>query len=179
MELSEALQQKQQEILTLWIDRTLDSYSSPAFFKTAKDPFANPVGSNIAQGLTSLFNLLMADAEQQAYLSPLDQVVRIRAVQDFSPSQAVAPFLELKWVIKQIFSADKATQPLLPQLDTLDCQIDRMALWAFDIYAECREQLYRNRVAELKSGRSILTDSACPSALLRERKKADSDPSAE
>jgi hypothetical protein len=41
-------------------------------------------------------------------------------------------------------------------------------LTAFDVYSACREQLYRNRVQELKSGRSILTDAACPSALLRQ-----------
>jgi hypothetical protein len=170
MELNEALLQKKKEILSLWIERTLDSYSSPGFFKKSKDPFANPVGSNISHGLTTLYELLLTDAEQQAYLKPLDQVVRIRAVQDFTPSQAMAPFLELKWVVKQVLSDDKVTKPLLPMLDTLDCEIDRMALAAFDIYANCREQLYRNRINELKSGRAILTDSVCPSALVRQEK---------
>ncbi len=168
MELNEALLQKKKEILSLWIERTLDSYSSPGFFKKSKDPFANPVGSNISHGLTSLYELLLSGAEQQAYIKPLDQVVRIRAVQDFTPSQAMAPFLELKWVVKQVLSGDKATKSLMPMLDTLDCEIDRMALAAFDIYSNCREQLYRNRISELKSGRAILTDSACPSALMRQ-----------
>jgi hypothetical protein len=70
-------------------------------------------------------------------------------------------------VVKQVLSRDPATKPLLQALDTLDCEIDRMALFAFNIYSECREQLYRNRVDELKSGRSVLTDAACPSAILR------------
>ncbi|MGD9950085.1 MAG: RsbRD N-terminal domain-containing protein [Desulfobulbus sp.] len=168
MELKEALAKKKKEILALWIERTLDSYISPGFFKKATDPFANPVGSNISMGLTRIFEALAIGEGAEAYAEPLDQVVRIRAVQEFTPGQAVAPILELKWVIKQIFSADKATQTLLGGLDQLDCEIDRIALAAFDIYSECREQLYRNRVAELKSGRSILTDSACPSALLKQ-----------
>ena len=75
---------------------------------------------------------------------------------------------ELKWVVKQIFSGDSQTRPLLAELDTWDCDIDRMALAAFDLYMECREQLYRNRIQELKSGRAFLTDAACPSALMRE-----------
>jgi len=168
MELTEALANKKQEILSLWIERTLDSYSAPGFFKSAKDPFANPVGSNIAAGLTTLFDLLLAKAELQAFAKPLDQVVRIRAVQDFTPAQAVAPFLELKWVVKQVFSGDKNVQPLLRTLDALDCEIDRMALAAFNIYCDCREQLYQNRIRELKSGSAILTDAACPSAVLRQ-----------
>jgi len=174
MELTEALSKKKKEILAVWIERTLDSYISPGFFKKSKDQFANPVGFNIANGLTALLEFLLDNADPQAYLKPLDQVVRIRAVQEFTPSQAIAPFLELKWVVKQVLSGDKDTQPLLRMLDTLDCDIDRMALAAFDIYTECREQLYRNRVRELKSGSSILTDAACPSALLRQEKLADS-----
>ena len=171
MELSDALANKRKDILSLWIERTLDSYTSSGFFKRSKDPFANPVGVSIATGLTALFDLLLANADQSAFLEPLDTVVRIRAVQEFTPSQALAPFLELKWVVKQVFSAGKETRPLLTTLDDLDCTIDRMALAAVDIYTACREQLYRNRVQELKSGRAILTDAACPSALMRQERQ--------
>ncbi len=170
MELTEALSIKKKEILSLWIERTLDSYTAPGFFKSSKDPFANPVGVNIAGGLTALFELLLTNAEPSAYRVPLDQVVRIRAVQEFTPSQAMAPFLELKWVIKQVFSNHKDTQLLMGMLETLDCEIDRMTLNAFDIFSECREQLYRNRIRELKSGSSILTDAACPSKLVQQEK---------
>lgn len=172
MELSEALSTRKKEILSLWIERTLDSYAAPGFFKTATDPFANPVGVGIASGLTALFDLLLGNADSQDYRKPLDQVVRIRAVQEFTPAQAVAPFLELKWVVKQVFSNNKDTRPLLTALDAFDCDIDRMALAAFDLYTECREQLYRNRVQELKSGRAILADAACPSALMRQQTAA-------
>ncbi|MBV5316870.1 MAG: RsbRD N-terminal domain-containing protein [Desulfobulbaceae bacterium] len=170
MELTEALVTKKKEILSLWIERTLDSYAAPGFFKKSKDLFANPVGVNITNGLTVLLELLVNNAEQAAYSKPLDQVVRIRAVQEFTPSQAMAPFLELKWVVRQIFSGQKDTQSLLSMLDTLDFAIDRMALNAFDIFAECREQLYRNRIRELKSGSSILTDAGCPSKLVQQEK---------
>ena len=71
MELTEALANKKKEILTLWIERTLDSYASPGFFKSSKDPFANPVGSNISAGLTALFELLVAKAEHSGIREPL------------------------------------------------------------------------------------------------------------
>ena len=170
MDLTKALISKKKNILSLWIERTLDSYSSPDFFKKSKDPFANPVGSNIAAGLAELYEFFLTNAELEAYIKPLDQIVRIRAVQDFTPSQAVVPFLELKWIIRQIFSKDKVYQPLLGQLDQLDYMIDKMALAAFDIYMQCREQLYQNRIRELKSGSFVFTDAACPSTLME---KAD------
>ena len=168
MNLKEALKQKQDKILSVWIERTLDSYTSSGFFKQSKDKFANPVGMNIHEGLTTLYGLFLRGAAPQEYLESLDQVVRIRAVQEFSPAQAVAPILELKWVVKQVFSADKECRPLLPELDSFDCDVDRAALAAFDLYVDCRDRLHRARIRELKSGSYILTDSSCASAAIKQ-----------
>lgn len=167
MNLSEILQEKKKQIQTIWLDRTLDSYTSPGFFKKSLDTIANPIGSNIREGLHTLLNLVLEDGDEESYAKPLDQIVRIRAIQDFSPSQAVVPFLELKWVIRQVLNDSNETNQFANELAELDCKIDRLALAAFDKYMECREQLYRVRISELKSGRYILSDSPCPSSQLK------------
>jgi hypothetical protein len=167
MELTEAFEKKEKEIVASWIDKTLDSYVSSSFFKQSADRFANPVGANIKDGLTRIYGFITSDADMEEIKSPLDQLIRIRAVQEFTPGQAIAPVMEIKWIVRQVFSADKKTRVLLGQLDSFDCSVDRLTLLAFDIYSECREQLYRNRVRELKSGRHILTDSACASAVIK------------
>lgn len=171
MKLSDALQEKKKKILSVWIARTLDTYESSAFFKQSRDHIANPVGSNIRDGLAGILELLLNGSKPEDYFPFLEKVIRIRAVQQFTPSQAIMPFLELKWVIRQVLSEDKNTQSLVPELPDLDCEIDQIALAAFDMYSLCREQLYMVRIKELKSGSYILTDSPCVSALLRERKK--------
>ncbi len=171
MELLDTLKNKKKDIVSIWVDRTLDSYISSGFFKKSRDMFANPVGANIRQGLNSLYDLLIAGAAQEEMAEPLDQVIRIRAVQEFTPAQAVAPILEIKWVVKQVLSADKETKPLLVELDSFDCDVDRAALAAFDMYTACREQLYKNRLREFKSGRYILTDATCASAMIRENQQ--------
>ena len=56
--------------------------------------------------------------------------------------------------------------PLVAELNEFDCAVERMALMAFDLYCQCREQLYRNRLNELKSGRALFTDGGCPSRFL-------------
>ncbi len=168
MNLIEALRQKRDKILALWVERTLDSYISSGFFKQSRDKFANPVGTNIQEGLTTLFDMLVKGAAAREYAGALDQVIRIRAVQEFSPAQAVAPILELKWVIKQVFSTDKECKLLLPELDSFDCDVDRAALAAFDLYMECRDRLHNARIRELKSGSYILTDSSCASAAIKQ-----------
>ena len=168
MKLSEALQDKKNEILSVWVDRTLDSYRSSGFFKKSRDHIANPTGANIRDGLAKILNLLLKQATVEDYVPALDQIVRIRAVQDFSPSQAVVIFLELKWIIRQVLNRE-VIESQLNDLAVLDCEIDRVALAAFDIYTECREQLYRIRIHELKSGSSILTDTLCSSRMLRQQ----------
>lgn len=164
--LNEALKRNEEKILALWTERTLDTYESSSFFKKSQDSFANPVGMNIREGLTALFRLLVAGAEQ--FAKPLDQIIRIRAVQNFTPSQAVAPILDVKSVVRQIFSADNECRALLPELIPFDAEVDRAVLQAFDLYMECRERLHKARIRELKSGSYILTDSGCASALIRE-----------
>lgn len=169
MILSEALQNKKKKILSLWVERTLDSYISSGFFKQSHDQIANPLGANIKDGLTRILDTLLEE-EAGDYTAGLDQIIRIRAVQDFSPSQAVVPFLELKWIVRQVLADDAKTKSLVPDLAPLECEIDRIALAAFDIYTQCREQLYQVRISELKSGSHILTDTPCSSKLLEKNR---------
>jgi hypothetical protein len=170
MDRTEALLNNEAKILALWTERVLDTYISSDFFKKSLDRFANPVGGNIREGLAKLFQLLTEGADAHEYAEPLDQIIRIRAVQEFTPSQAVGPLLELKTAVRQIFSADENCRELLAEAELLpfDCAVERMVLQAFDIYMDCRERLHKARIRELKSGSCILTDSACPSALIRE-----------
>jgi len=168
MNLLEILQEKKKQILSTWIDRTLDSHISSGFFKKSRDQFANPIGANIRDGLTKIFDLLVSKAAIEEFTAPMDQVIRIRAIQDFLPSQAVAPFLELKWVIRQALTDDKKLDLEKLNLADLEYEIDKVALAAFDMYTRCREQLYQVRIKELKSGSHILTDSTCPSKMVRQ-----------
>ena len=165
-ELAGILAAKQKQIAELWIERTLNSYKAPGFFMRSQDPFANPVGMQMRSGLLAILKLFLDGAELDAFVRPLDQVIRIRAVQEFTPSQAVVPFLELKWVVKEVLGEDALHGQLIKELNEFDCAVERVALMAFDLYSQCREQLYRNRVQELKSGRAMFTDGGCPSRLL-------------
>lgn len=167
MKLLEILEEKKKQILTVWIERTLDSYSSSGFFKRSRDQFANPIGFNIRDGLTKIFDLIIQEAAMEEFTAPMDQVIRIRAIQDFSPSQAIAPFLELKWVIRQVLADDKKLLHEKIDIANLECEIDKVALAAFDIYTRCREQLYQVRIKELKSGSYILSDTPCSSKMMQ------------
>ena len=77
-------------------------------------------------------------------------------MQDFTPSQAVAPLYVLKTVVRQaldesldgVVEADRLAGMI--ELEQFNMRIDQMALMAFDIYSGCREQLAEVRIHEAK-----------------------------
>ncbi|PID99843.1 MAG: hypothetical protein CSA81_14385 [Acidobacteria bacterium] len=163
MDLAEAFRNYRDKIVDEWVEYTLKTYRSSEFFRREQDRFANPTGVNIREGLSRLFDLMSKGADPETFKVPVEQIVRLRAVQEFSPSQAVAPLNAVKHITRNILAADKERSVFITELYDFEFAVDLAMLAAFDIYMESRERLYQIRVRELKSGRSILTDSKCPS----------------
>ncbi|MGW8287805.1 MAG: RsbRD N-terminal domain-containing protein [Desulfobulbales bacterium] len=168
MDLKSFLTEKKKAIVQRWIDQVLDSYGSPTFFKKQKDRFANPVGSTISDSLSKLYTVLSENQDLAEAAKPLEDMIKIRAVQDFAPSQAVSFVYLLKNIVRQELVKEKKLDKVLTDLATLEVRIDKVALMAFDFYMNCRERLHRIRVNEVLSGRSALTDGTqCVSAMLK------------
>jgi hypothetical protein len=141
-------------IVQRWRELVLETYPPDAsrFFQGEQDPFANPVGAAISQALAGLYDELRLGAPAERLSPLLDDIIRIRAVQDFSPSQAVGFVFLLKAALREQLAGEKQDQPLLRQeLAEFDSRIDALALLAFDIYQQCREQIFDIRVREAKS----------------------------
>lgn len=170
MDLAEGFRNHREKIVNKWVDYTLSTYSSSGFFIKEKDTFANPVGGNIRQALGSLFLLLSKGADSSDYVPHLEQIMSIRSVQDFTPSQAVSPLNAVKHITRDVFAADSERKHLVSELYDFEFAVDLAVLAAFDIYMKYRERLYQVRMQEIKSGSHILTDSRCPSNLLSDKK---------
>ncbi|MBU0943080.1 MAG: RsbRD N-terminal domain-containing protein [Proteobacteria bacterium] len=167
MELDEAFRNYEDKIVRAWVDYTLSSYKSSTFFKKERDKFANPVGGNTFEALSKLFKLLTKNADPKEFVAPLDQVMRIRSIQEFSASEAVGPIHAVKHITREILEKDKERKHLIAELYDFEFAVDLAVLAAFDLYMQCREQLYKVRILEIKSGTHILTDSKCPSSMLK------------
>lgn len=148
MSSAQLLAANKQEILKDWFQATVDSYPADTarFLKAQKDPFANPVGQATHQSLAALMDALETGAGRQAMLAALDPILRIRAVQTFTPSQATSFVFSLKRIVRQHLP-DHGRDAGNELLD-LDRQIDEMALAAFDIYVACREKIYELKAME-------------------------------
>lgn len=171
IDLAEAFRNYKDKIVDKWVEYTLSTYQSSSFFKKERDIFANPVGGNIREALKKLFPLLTKRADTTDLIPPLEQILKIRSIQEFSPSQAVAPLNAVKHITREILLADKERCHLVSELYDFEFAVDLAVLAAFDIYMQCRERLYQTRIQEIKSGTHILTDSKCPSALLKDDKQ--------
>lgn len=166
MTLQEALHNNRYKIVDKWVEYTLATYQASDFFVREKDSFANPIGGTIRDSLRKIFSLLAQEADSEQFKEPLSRIMHLRSVQDFTPSQAVAPLNAVKHITREILAADKETKPLVDELYDFEFSVDLAMLAAFDLYVECREKIYKIRVDEIRSGKQIMTDGTCPSKVL-------------
>jgi hypothetical protein len=167
MKLETLLSEKGPPILERWLKLTLESYPADTqrFLKKQKDPFANPVRHTISKALENLYEELLKGVDRERISPFLDRIIRIRAVQDFSPSQAIAFVFLLKRVIREVLDKEIREYHLSPDLLVLESQIDDLALVAFDVYMGCREKIYalsaneaRNQVYRLLQKKGLMAE---------------------
>ncbi|MEW6348192.1 MAG: RsbRD N-terminal domain-containing protein [Thermodesulfobacteriota bacterium] len=153
--LQDILRQNRQSVLDRWFDRVIDTYhpDSKKHFSSRVNRFANPVGSQIREGIEAILDGLLdgLDARSESMAKHLDVIVRIRAVQDFSASQAVGYLFFLKEVVRDLAGKQPGSSIRSQELWNFDSRVDALALYSFDIYSQCREKLFDIRVYEVKS----------------------------
>jgi hypothetical protein len=152
MTLRQLLLEKREAIARKWLEGVLATYpgDSPAVFAREKDPFANPVGHSLRVGTERILDVLLDGTDMAEIRESLREIMKIRAVQQFAPSEAVAFVFGLKEVVRAEAGAAAVDSQFSKELAELDAQIDRIALAAFDSYVECREQIYQLRINEVK-----------------------------
>jgi hypothetical protein len=162
MNIEQILAPKKKAILKKWFHLVLENYpeETARFITKEKDPFANPVGSAIWEGIEGLFDELIKGPDKSRVSGFLDRMMRVRAIQDFTPSQAVGFIFRLKDVIRQEVGKDSRDGKTAAELLAFDSKIDTLALIAFDVYMKCREQVYDLKTNEIKNRYSRLLQRA-------------------
>ncbi len=150
MELKRILLTKKAFILNRWFDVILEAYPSETsrFIQTQSDRFANPVGHSIRKGLEGLFDTLIDEKRSGEISGFLDDILRIRAIQEPVASRALSFIFDLKAVLRKSLEDELENDDgrLMQELSAVDSAVDEQALLGFDVYMKCRE-----KVSELKS----------------------------
>jgi hypothetical protein len=158
MSLKNLLLQKRSPIVKKWCDVVLCTYpeQSRSFLKKQKDRFANPVGGTIFEGIESIYDELLQEADADKISLFLDNIVRVRAVQEFSPSRAVGFIFGLKKVVREELGSEILKEGLAEEWAAFESRIDGLALLCFDIYTACRQKISDIRVDEVRRRSSKL-----------------------
>jgi hypothetical protein len=158
MELETLLEQNREAILGQWFELIIRTYpaATSEILAKQKDQFRNPAGHAITQSIEAIYAQIASTMDTGELLRALDGIIRLRSVQDFSPSEAVGFVFELKPVVRKVISAQIRESEKWQLLADLESKIDRVALLAFEKYAECREALHKVRTNEIISRSSNL-----------------------
>lgn len=158
MTLQELLWKRKNAILDRCLSLLFDTYphDSVTLLKNQQDPFGNPVGSTFRRELEIVLDGLSESVDPGNLTSSLDAIVRIRAVQEFRPSDALAFMAHLKKAIREELQEIRMGPELVNDLARLDLRIDELTLAAFDLYVACREKIAEIRVSEARAERDRL-----------------------
>lgn len=149
MSLEKLINDRKTALLSRWFDLSIASYPEETvqFLKSKKNRFANPVGYILSQELTPILEGLLQGVAVESMRPFLDNIIRIRAVQEFAPSRALQFVFSLKEVLREGLAEEIRENRLEQELLELESRIDAVALQAFDIFMLCRE-----KISDLKAG---------------------------
>ena len=163
MKLEDLLKQKASHIRKRWLNLIIETYpaDSQRFLREQKDRFANPVGTTLSSEVETLCHELLHGMDSEKVNSSLDKIIRIRAIQDFSPARAMTFIFLLKKILREELSQEIKENPgSFEELLGLEARVDEMALRGFDLYMSCREKVYEIRAKEAKNQVSRLLQRA-------------------
>jgi hypothetical protein len=144
---ADELETRREAVLDRWIDSVINAYpdQTATFLKEQPNRFANPVGASLREGLADIVDGVISGSDPEELRQPLDLVIRVRAVQEFTPAAAVGFVFDLKRIVRDVV-ADSSGVP-----EEFDRRIDNLGLLAFEVYMSCREQLWSIRAEEIRN----------------------------
>ena len=178
MVLENLLLQNKTTILKRWFDLILETYpaDTAALMRRDRNQFTNPVGSTLSREIEVLFKQLCEGIQNGERRASLDAILKIRSVQDFSPSKAVGFIFLLKRAVRETLKNEICKAPALDEWLDFQSRIDDLVLQAFDAYMDCREKICEIRVTQAKAEKEMafrMMERMTPS---KEKQKKDAKP---
>ncbi len=146
----ESLACQRELIAAKWLERALDSYPEETrrFFIQERDPFRNPVGSELRRGLPLLVDALLGGKDIKEVVPALESIVRMRAVQETDASRAASFLFTLGEIVRQVVDSGDDTDGSNRFLAELDGRIRDLVRMAEAMFMDCRGQIARLKDAE-------------------------------
>jgi len=172
------LSQHRHTIIQKWFHFVVETYApeTARLLKKESNQFANPVGHTILHGIQAVYDEFLHGIDVEKLAPHLDRIIRIRAVQDFSPAQAISFVFFFKQIVRdELQSEHHQSRISSSETAAFDARVDELALLAFNIYAQCRERLFEVRLNEYKNRTNRLLQRAGLLAEIPECKPGSED----
>jgi hypothetical protein len=155
--MQDLLKKNKAAILERWLHLILETYpaDTATMMRKDKNQFTNPVGSTISREIEVLLGKLCEGIQDEKCQTSLDSILKIRSVQDFSPSKAVGFVFLLKRAIGETLKNEICKESVMDEWLKFQSRIDDLALQAFDIYMDCREKICEIRVNRAKAEKEM------------------------
>jgi hypothetical protein len=130
------------QVLERWFGLILESFhpDSRKFLRREGDQFNNPVGHTLREQTGIILHSLIEEKPAASLEPPLERILKIRAVQDCPPSEAISFIFLLKRAIREELAGQ--LNSIGDEVSAFEQRIDGAALVAFDYYMQCREKIY-------------------------------------
>ncbi len=157
MDILPTLRAKKEEITKQWVESVFTSYplETTGFLRTQKDDFCNPVGEIVTTMSHFLFDAAAGEHVLELKLrDALERFVKLRSVQDFTPSRGLGVLFTFKHFFRDAFFEECAAKGAIKEYLECESRIDTLTLMAFDMYIASREVLAESRIAEIRNAHS-------------------------
>jgi len=154
MKIEELIGKNFDTILQKWNQSIIDSYpqESGKYLLENKNKFSNPVGYTIENSLKPILEAVKDMSFDEKAKKSLDDIIRIRAVQDFSPSDALGFIKSLRAIIISELSSNIDYSPGKGDFLKLDRIFDEISSFSIDTYVDLRERIFRIKSNETRNG---------------------------
>lgn len=151
MDLQKFLADHHQNLVAQWADSLFHTYPEEGakFFSSSANQFANPAGHTFRTNLEKMFSALRSRPDVSACTKELDEIVRIRAVQGFTPSVALCFLPALKEIVYREAVKTYPDESVDVFLRDWNIKVDQLTMLGFELYMTCREILWQQKANQL------------------------------
>ena len=157
MSTEDIISTRREQAIQKWTEAVFAMYpfETTGFIRTQTDRFANPVGYATRAAAAAIYDAATGqDVEISEVQDAVADLIRIRAVQDLQPEQAVGVIFLFKPVLRDLLLVDMMAAGDFQSFLDMEARLDSLALLAFNVYLADREKVYAERVAEQRRGGS-------------------------
>lgn len=150
MRINDIIGKQKPSILKSWFQAIIGTYPDGAgkYLNNTKNKFSNPIGYTIENALPPILDAAIQGELNNEAEKSLDDIIRIRAVQDIEPAVALNFINSLRAIIISEISSYINTNGDLREFLLLEKTFESMTNYSFNSYVKFKEKIYEIKANE-------------------------------